>query len=115
MKLGIFVIALLATGGTGAAGTTGTTGPSGPWRAVLDLAGGELRFRIEIETQEGQLRGRLCNADACEAFSATRLVAGGDSLLLAMGDYAATIRARVAGDSLVGFYHNVGNRAGFDP
>jgi thiol-disulfide isomerase/thioredoxin len=113
MKLGIFVIALLAagaTGATGATGTTGASGPTGPWRAVLDLAGGELRFRIEIATQEGQLRGRLCNADACEAFSATRLVAGGDSLLLAMGDYAATIRARVAGDSLVGFYHNVGNR-----
>jgi thiol-disulfide isomerase/thioredoxin len=82
--------------------------PAGPWRAVLDLAGGPLRFRIELETAGGELRGRLCNADACEAFTSVTPI--GDSLVLEMADYAAAIRARLYGDSLVGFYRNVGNR-----
>jgi thiol-disulfide isomerase/thioredoxin len=110
MRLSIVVLATVTTVATGTTGHSGLPDLSGPWRAALDLAGGELRFRIEIETHDGQLRGRLCNADACQAFSATRFAAGGDSLLLEMGDFAATIRALVDGDSLVGFYHNVGNR-----
>jgi thiol-disulfide isomerase/thioredoxin len=80
----------------------------GPWRAALDLAGGPLRFRIEISTAGGGFSGRLCNADACDAFSAVSRA--GDSLVLELADYAAAIRARVAGDSLVGFYRNMGNR-----
>jgi thiol-disulfide isomerase/thioredoxin len=80
----------------------------GPWRAVLDLAGGPLRFRIELATADGVGSGRLCNAAACDAFSAVSRI--GDSLVLDLADYAATMRARIAGDSLIGFYHNVGNR-----
>jgi thiol-disulfide isomerase/thioredoxin len=94
-----------------AAGAAGTAGLEGPWRAVLDLAGGPLRFRIDIASGDGRLTGRLCNADACDAFSSvSRIAAFPDSIVLAMADYAAAIRARGTGDSLVGFYHNVGNR-----
>jgi thiol-disulfide isomerase/thioredoxin len=75
---------------------------------VLDLAGGPLRFRIALATDRGDLSGRLCNAAACDPFSAVSL--RGDSLVLELADYAAAIRARVSGDSLVGFYRNVGNR-----
>lgn len=79
---------------------------TGAWRAVLDLAGGELRFRLAFDAG----RGRLCNADACDPFSAVTPVPGTDSVLLEMADYAAAIRARTHGDSLTGFYRNVGNR-----
>jgi thiol-disulfide isomerase/thioredoxin len=78
----------------------------GDWRAVLDLAGGELRFRLAF----GGARPALCNAGACESFSAVIPVHGTDSVVLEMADYAAAIRARASGDSLVGFYRNVGNR-----
>jgi thiol-disulfide isomerase/thioredoxin len=78
---------------------------AGPWRAVLELEGGALRFRLALEAQGG----RLCNADACGRFSAVAWVAG-DSVVLELADYAAAIRAHVAGDSLIGFYRNVGNR-----
>jgi thiol-disulfide isomerase/thioredoxin len=81
-------------------------GLGGQWRAVLDLAGGELRFRLELQADGGH----LCNAGACEPFSTVRPIPGTDSVLLEMADYAAAIRARAAGDSLTGFYRNVGNR-----
>lgn len=79
---------------------------AGHWRAALELAGGELRFRIEM--RDG--RAVLCNAGACEPFSAVTAVPGSDSVVFEMADYAASIRARVAGDSLTGFHWNVGNR-----
>lgn len=80
---------------------------AGHWRAVLDLAGGELRFRLALDGE----RGELCNAGTCQAFSAVAPIPGtADSVILDMADYAAAIRARLAGDSLVGFYRNVGNR-----
>jgi thiol-disulfide isomerase/thioredoxin len=82
--------------------------PAGPWRAVLDLAGGELRFAIEIENQSGRLEGRLCNGGDCHAFSGVGVRS--DTLRLEMADYAATITATLRGDSLVGAYANVGNR-----
>ena len=82
--------------------------PAGDWRAVLDLAGGELRFGIRIEGAEDGWKGDLCNGDRCLPFSAIRRE--GDSLRLEMADYAATITARLSGDSLVGAYRNVGNR-----
>jgi thiol-disulfide isomerase/thioredoxin len=83
----------------------------GSWRAALDLAGGTLRFRIEVETRGGALAGRLCNGEACDPFSAVARIAGpADSVIFEMADYAAAIRAHVTGDSLVGIYHNVGNR-----
>jgi thiol-disulfide isomerase/thioredoxin len=83
----------------------------GTWRAVLDQAGGPLRFRIDLAEEHGDLHGRLCNAEACDPFSSVFWVAGfRDSVILGMADYAATVRARVVGDSLTGIYHNVGNR-----
>lgn len=82
--------------------------PAGPWRAALDLAGGELRFGLTIEGSAARWRGRLCNGSDCQAFTAIR--AEGDSLVFEMGDYAASISARLSGDSLIGSYHNVGRR-----
>lgn len=81
---------------------------SGAWRAQVDVAGGPLRFRIEIDTADG-LSGRLCNADTCEPFSAVEVLPG-DSLLFEIGDYAAVIRAQVTPEGLTGFYRNVGNQ-----
>jgi thiol-disulfide isomerase/thioredoxin len=83
-------------------------GPAGPWRAVLDVAGGELRFGVRLKRQGSGLSGELCNGDKCQPFSSVTL--RGDSLVLEMADYAATITARLAGDSLTGAYRNVGNR-----
>jgi thiol-disulfide isomerase/thioredoxin len=83
--------------------------PAGAWRGVLDVAGGPLRFALEIErTRQDSLSGRFCNGDRCEPWFAIR--ASGDSLTFEIADYAATIRARMSGDSLAGVYHNVGNR-----
>ena len=83
--------------------------PAGPWRAALDLAGGALPFALEIASSGVRLDG-LASATArvCQPFSAVRI--RGDSVVLEMADYAATITARLAGDSLVGSYRNVGNR-----
>jgi thiol-disulfide isomerase/thioredoxin len=75
---------------------------------VLDLAGGELRFTITIAGAAPRWTGRLCNGDACQAFSTVRWVE--DSLSLELADYAATITAVPRGDSLIGQYHNVGRR-----
>ena len=85
-----------------------TSALAGPWRAVLDLAGGTLKFGIELEGSGTALRGRLCNAAACDAFSA--VVVRGDSVRFELADYAATISAVRRGDSLVGVYRNVGNK-----
>jgi len=87
---------------------TGAVGPlAGSWRAALDLAGGTLRFGIEVDSGTAWA-GRLCNGASCQAFSAVRLT--GDTVKFEMADYAATIRAVRRGDSLVGAYSNVGNR-----
>ena len=93
---------------TAAALTLGTTSPSGPWRAVLDLAGGTLQFTLRISPTSAGWTGRLCNGLVCQPFSSVRT--RGDSVVLEMADYAATIAARVSGDSLTGTYRNVGNR-----
>jgi thiol-disulfide isomerase/thioredoxin len=82
--------------------------PAGPWRAVLDLEGGTLGFGLDIEGDFGSWRGRLCNGRQCQPLS--RVSLRGDSLTLEMADYAATISARLAGDSLTGTYRNAGNR-----
>ena len=81
---------------------------AGPWRAALDLAGGPLEFGLTLEGSGPTLSGRLCNATTCEPFSAVRWA--GDSLVLELGDFAASIAVVVRGDSLVGRYHNVGRR-----
>jgi thiol-disulfide isomerase/thioredoxin len=82
--------------------------PAGPWRAVLDLEGATLRFGLDIQGAPRALRGRLCNGRRCQPFS--KVVLQHDSLRLEMADYAASITARLAGDSLTGTYRNVGNR-----
>ena len=81
---------------------------AGPWRATLDLAGGNLKFAVELASKGTALSGQLCNGTQCDPFSAVRLA--GDSIHLEMADYASSITARVRGDSLVGVYRNVGNR-----
>jgi thiol-disulfide isomerase/thioredoxin len=78
----------------------------GPWRAVLDLAGGPLRFALQIERSNG-LRGQLCNGTECQPID-VRVRA--DSVIIDIADYAATVAAVLRGDSLIGAYHNVGNR-----
>jgi thiol-disulfide isomerase/thioredoxin len=82
--------------------------PEGPWRAALDVAGGELRFGLRLERQGGRLAGQLCNGDKCAPFSS--VVQRDDSVVFELSDYAATITARLKGDSLSGAYRNVGNR-----
>lgn len=80
----------------------------GPWRAALDLAGGTLEFGLTISRTGPTLSGTLCNGTACQSFSAVHWV--GDSLVLELGDYAASIAVVARGDSLHGRYHNVGRR-----
>lgn len=82
--------------------------PAGSWRAVLDLAGGTLPFTLELSEAQGRWEGRLCNGRRCQVLSAVRVE--GDSVVLEMADYAATISAARRGDSLAGAYRNVGNR-----
>ena len=81
---------------------------AGPWRAALDLAGGPLRFSLELQQAGRAWSGRLCNGTSCSDFSAVR--ASGDSVTLELADYAAAISARIRKDSLVGEYRNVGSR-----
>ena len=83
-------------------------GPAGTWRAALDLAGGPLRFSLEVRQSRGALTGRLCNAGECE--SPFEIRAKGDSLIFDIADYAATIAVSVSGDSMTGMYRNVGSR-----
>jgi thiol-disulfide isomerase/thioredoxin len=81
--------------------------PVGHWRAVLDLAGGSLRFGLEIQSDATGLRGKLCNGRECQTTD-VRVV--GDSLILDIADYAATVSGALRGDSLTGSYRNIGNR-----
>ena len=80
-----------------------------PWAtgAVLDLAGGQLHFGLEIIRVGNQLQGKLCNGRECQTADA-RVV--GDSVILDIADYAATVTGALRGDSLTGSYRNVGNR-----
>ncbi len=87
---------------------SGPASVAGPWRGVLDLAGGSLGFGLEFEGTPGALRGRLCNGSLCQPLTSVRLA--GDSVVVDIADYAATITARVLGDSLSGSFRNVGNR-----
>ena len=97
---------MLALAIQAAVGLAALSPAEGPWRAVLDLAGGPLRFALQIEGSNG-LRGRLCNGTKCQLIG-VRLEA--DSLVLDIADYAATITAALRADSLTGVYRNVGNR-----
>jgi thiol-disulfide isomerase/thioredoxin len=82
--------------------------PAGSWRAVLDLEGGTLPFTLELTARATGFGGRLCNGRRCEPLSGVRV--RGDSVVLEMADYDATLSARLSGDSLQGVYRNVGNR-----
>lgn len=86
---------------------TAAPSPAGPWKAVLDLAGGALPFALRIDESGRHWHGQLCNGGTCQSFSAVRLE--GDSVILEIADYAATLRASVRPDSLLGYYHNVGS------
>jgi thiol-disulfide isomerase/thioredoxin len=81
--------------------------PAGSWKAVLDLAAGSLPFAVRIEGVGTQRRGQLCNGAKCQPFSAVRIK--GDSVVMEMADYDATITASPRADSLTGYYHNVGS------
>jgi thiol-disulfide isomerase/thioredoxin len=81
---------------------------AGEWRAALDLAGGELRFAVKVRQAGQGWKGELCNGSRCQPLSGVRQA--GDSVVLEIADYAATITAAVRGDSLSGAYRNVGNR-----
>lgn len=80
----------------------------GQWKAVLDLAGGRLPFTLQVSESGGRLAGSICNGPSCTELSAIVRVA--DSVLLEIADYDARIVVRQQGDSLTGFYRNVGNR-----
>jgi thiol-disulfide isomerase/thioredoxin len=82
--------------------------PAGEWRAVLDLAGGELRFAVKVDGAPGKLKGEICNGSRCQPLSGVRQA--GDSVVLEIADYAATITAALRADSLTGAYRNVGSR-----
>jgi thiol-disulfide isomerase/thioredoxin len=103
----VALLALTLLGGTVQA-VRGTWSPAGPWRAALDVAGGELRFGLKLESRNGRLAGELCNGHKCQPFTSVEL--RGDTLVLDMADYAAIITARLSRDSLNGAYRNVGNR-----
>lgn len=81
---------------------------TGPWRAVLDLAGGPLRFTLNLEQAGGKSQGTICNGPQCQPLSAVQV--NGDSVVFEIAAYAATISAVSRGDSLIGEYHNVGRR-----
>jgi thiol-disulfide isomerase/thioredoxin len=92
----------------GAIAVSASVSPAGPWRAVLDLAGGPLRFGLNIEQTESRWQGKFCNGTKCQSFSAVRI--DGDSLVLEIADYAAIMTASLRSDSLVGYYRNVGSK-----
>lgn len=90
-------------------GCSGDSDIEGSWRAALDVAGGPLRFIVQFADSGDGMHGIVCNGDRCDPLSEVTPI-GSDSLLLGMADYAAAIRVQLRGDSLVGFYRNVGNR-----
>ncbi len=98
---------MLALAIQAAAGLVALSPAEGPWRAVLDLAGGPLRFGVHIEASKEGRRGRLCNGTECQPIDVR---VRRDSVILDISDYAATVKAVLHGDSLTGAYHNVGNR-----
>jgi thiol-disulfide isomerase/thioredoxin len=87
---------------------TAAPSPAGSWKAVLDLAGGALPFALQIEARGQRWQGQLCNGSTCQSFSAVRMEA--DSVILEIADYAAVMKASLRSDSLLGYYHNVGNK-----
>jgi thiol-disulfide isomerase/thioredoxin len=85
-----------------------TQSDSSRFRAALVLAGGALRFEMNLTRKGSDWHGGLCNGPVCESFSSIRQ--RGDSMVFEMADYDATITGVARGDSILGFYRNVGNR-----
>jgi len=81
---------------------------TGDWRAVLDLAGGPLRFELRVTQSGSGTMAKICNGPSCVDEAAVS--AKGDSTVFDIADYDATITAARTGDSLTGMYRNVGNR-----
>ena len=75
------------------------------YSAVLDLAGGPLYFTLRTEARGPRPMARLCTGPDCLSASWTR---DGDSLRVPIPEYDAVMVAAVRGDSLDGYYHNVG-------
>lgn len=88
------------------AAATPQSSMTGRWRAVLDIAGGQLPFELAVTAQNGGLVASICNGPKC-ADQAAVTVSGG-RVLFDIADYAATITAERRGDSLIGVYQNVG-------
>jgi thiol-disulfide isomerase/thioredoxin len=78
----------------------------GRWRAALDLVGATLPFELNIQRIEGALAADLCNGPRCDSRATVRIA--GDSVVLYIADYDATIATVRRGDSLSGAYRNVG-------
>lgn len=81
--------------------------PVGSWRAALDLAGGPLNFHLEIDSSSAGLGGKICNGAQCQPVVVN---VEGDSVVIDIADFAATMTATLRGDSLTGAYRNVGSR-----
>ena len=75
------------------------------YAATLDLAGGPLDFTLITEARGPKPEARICTGPDCDAGTWTR---DGDSLRIYLPDYDAVMVAAVRGDSLDGYYHNVG-------
>ncbi len=75
--------------------------PRSTWPAAASAS------HSQLEEAASGWKGSLCNGPACQPLSLVHVA--GDSVRLEIGDYAAAIEAQWHGDSLTGFYHNVGN------
>ena len=75
------------------------------YSAFLELAGGPLYFTLHLDAGNTGHRARLCTGPDCATASWVR---DGDSLFITIPDYDAVMRAEVLGDTLDGYYHNVG-------
>lgn len=68
---------------------------AGVWSAWLDSPGGELRFGLELDRDEGEgWRAALVNG--AERIVIPRVAVEGDEIVLGLDHYAAEIRARVS-------------------
>ena len=81
------------------------TPADGSYRAALEIAGGPLRFGLVLSSSG---KSGLCNGTRCTDLPPFRQIT--DSIRIDIPEYAATITAHQQGDSLLGYYRNVGNR-----
>lgn len=74
------------------------------YSAAMDLAGGPLNFALHLAPGTSHL-ARICTGPDCAVGTWRR---DGDSLRIHLPDYDADLVAAVRGDSLDGYYHNIG-------